>query len=658
MKQVLAVFVISAGLTACNPQADNQTETQTQAGSEAVQSVEQKENIVFEAYPAQLFHETTSYRLSSSGGFGFSHDGSKILISSDKTGIFNAYTLSLSGETQALTHSDDFPYYAQSFFPNDDRVVIQGDQGGNELDHVFVREQGGELHDLTPGDKLKAGFIGWHESGDIFYISTNERDPSSMDVYAYQADDYSRKLIFENDKLNIGSISPDGKHLALVKAITSANADIFMADLTNSDAAPVLITQHEGNISYGSYGFTPDSEQLLFATDEFGEFNQAWTYTLDTQERSSLIEADWNVSYVNYSPSGRYRVSAINADGVTELEILDTQTDKPLALKGVPGGELSQIRFTQDEKRIAFALNTDTSPRNIYTSDLVSGKTEKLTTALPSGISEDNLVTASIVRYESFDGLKIPGILYMPKNASEAAPAPALVWVHGGPGGQSTKGYSPTIQHLVNHGYTVLAANNRGSSGYGKTFFHLDDRKHGEEDLMDIVYARNYLEGLEGVDKDRIGIIGGSYGGYMTVAALTYHPDVFDVGVDIFGVTNWERTLKSIPAFWGAFRDALYDEMGDPATDQERHRRISPLFHTEHIKKPLYVVQGANDPRVLQVESDELVAAVRANGVEVDYVLFPDEGHGFQKRKNRITNSERIVQFLDRHLKKQEVRAE
>ena len=649
MKQALATFILLAGLNGCNSQTSPSDSTMQNAQDTMAAS-----NVAFETYPAELFHETTSYRLSNSGGYGFSHDGSKILMSSDQTGIFNAYTISLSGTAAPLTQSDDFPYFAQSFFPNDDRVIIQGDQGGNELDHVFVRKLDGELHDLTPGSELKADFISWHEDGDVFYISTNERDPSSMDIYAYRADDYSRKLIFENDKLNIGAISPNGEHLALVKTVTSANSDIFIVDLQAENAEPVLITKHEGNISYGPYGFTPDSKNLLFATDEFGEFNQGWAYNLATEENSVLVEADWDVNYIFFSPTGRYRVSAVNADGVTELEIFDTQSGNPIALKGIPSGELSQIRFTGDENRIAFALNTDTSPRNIYTVDLASGVSQKLTSALPPAIREENLVTASIVRYSSFDELQIPGILYMPKQASTASPAPALVWVHGGPGGQSTKGYSATIQHLVNHGYTVLAANNRGSSGYGKTFFHLDDRKHGEEDLMDIVYARRYLEGLDGVDKDRIGIIGGSYGGYMTVAALAYHPEVFDVGVDIFGVTNWERTLKSIPAFWGAFRDALYDEMGDPATDQERHRAISPLFHTENIIKPLYVVQGANDPRVLQVESDELVKAVRANGVEVDYVLFPDEGHGFQKRKNRITNSERIVQFLDKHLKKQE----
>jgi dipeptidyl aminopeptidase/acylaminoacyl peptidase len=207
------------------------------------------------------------------------------------------------------------------------------------------------------------------------------------------------------------------------------------------------------------------------------------------------------------------------------------------------------------------------------------------------------------------------------------------------------------IQHLVNHGYAILAANNRGSSGYGKTFFHMDDRKHGEVDLKGIVQAKTYLQSLDWVDGERIGIIGGSYGGYMVGAALAFEPGVFDVGINIFGVMNWVRTLESIPPWWESFKEALYDEMGDPAVDGERHRRISPLFHATNITTPLLVVQGANDPRVLQVESDEIVAAVRANDVPVEYVLFEDEGHGFTKRENKIEASEAYLAFLDKHLR-------
>ena len=248
-------------------------------------------------------------------------------------------------------------------------------------------------------------------------------------------------------------------------------------------------------------------------------------------------------------------------------------------------------------------------------------------------------------------GLEIPSILYKPREASAENPVPALVLVHGGPGGQTTKGYRAMVQHLVNHGYAVLGANNRGSSGYGKTFFHLDDKRHGEEDLRDIVEGRRYLESLDWVDGERIGVIGGSYGGYMTAAALAFHPDVFDVGINIFGVTDGAHAREH-PALWGSFRDALYDEMGDPATDAERHRRISPLFHASNIVRPMLVVQGANDPRVLQVESDELVVAVRENEVPVDYVLFDDEGHGF-KRANWIEAQEAYLRFLDTHLANQ-----
>jgi dipeptidyl aminopeptidase/acylaminoacyl peptidase len=207
---------------------------------------------------------------------------------------------------------------------------------------------------------------------------------------------------------------------------------------------------------------------------------------------------------------------------------------------------------------------------------------------------------------------------------------------------------------MVNNGYAVLAVNNRGSSGYGKTFYQMDDLNHGEKDLQDCVEGKNWLAEQPEIDGDKIGIIGGSYGGYMTMAALTYAPEEFDVGVNLFGVTNWLRTLKSIPPYWESFRESLYKELGDPFTnDSIRLRQISPLFHTEKVTKPLIVLQGAQDPRVLQIESDEIVAGVKANGVPVEYVLFEDEGHGFVKKKNQIEAYSQVLKFLDKYLKKE-----
>jgi len=608
-------------------------------------------------YPAAVFHNTTDYSIANST-IAYSGDGRKLLITANATGVFNAYALDLeSGEQSALTDSDTTAVFAVSYMPDGARYLYTHDQDGDELNHIYVDGPDMEPHDLTPGENIKAGFVGWIDNNTAFIVQSNERNPEFFDLYRYDANTYARTLVFENN-LGLGGfvISHDGANGAGVKSRTSADDNIYLfsmaADTEAVGAEPQLITEHEGNIAHSLYAFTPEGDKLVYGTDEHGEFTQAWTHDLSTSAKSPLIEADWDVQYVSYSPSGRYRVHGVNNDASTEVSIYDRNRNKVVKLpKGLPRGELRNVRFAPDEKSIALIVNASRAPSNIFTAKLNKRSFRQYTQALNPLIEPDNLVSSQVVRYKSFDGLDIPAILYKPIGASADNPAPALVWVHGGPGGQTRTGYSATIQHLVNHGYAVLGANNRGSSGYGKTYFHMDDKKHGEVDLQDIVYGRTYLEGLDWVDGDKVGIIGGSYGGYMVMAALAFEPDAFDVGINIFGVTNWVRTLKSIPPWWASFRESLYDELGDPETDEERHHRISPLFHADNVTKPVLVIQGANDPRVLQVESDEMVAGLRENGVPVEYILFPDEGHGFRRRDNRITASDAYVKFLDQYLR-------
>ena len=609
---------------------------------------------VARTYTAAEFFQTRSYGMSSPAGLGFSADGQSILVNSDETGVFNAWAVPVAGGAPVqLSASTTVATRGLSYFPADARVLLAADSGGggSELTHVYVRELDGTVRDLTPGDNVKADLLGWNGARDAFWVTSNVRDPEVFDLYAYDPVTYESRLVFQNPGMFIADVSPDGRWVAIDKPNTSADSDVYLVDL-QAGGEPRLITAHEGAVSHGTYAFSPDSRQLIYGTDAHGEFNQAWTYDLATGETAPLIQADWDVQFVSFSPSGRYRVSALNADASTELTLLDTASGRPVRLSGLPAGDIGQVRFNADETRIAFTVSSDTSPNDVYTADLTTGQARRLLTALNPAINEADLVESSIVRFAASDGTVIPGVLYRPRGASAATPAPAIVFVHGGPGGQSTRGYSPMIQHLVNHGYAVLAANNRGSSGYGKTFFHLDDRAHGEADLQDIVDAGTWLREQDWVADDQVAVMGGSYGGYITAAALAFHPDAFEAGVNIFGVTNWVRTLESIPAWWGAQRDALFDEMGDPATDAERHRRISPLFHAANIRRPMLVVQGANDPRVLQVESDELVAAVRANNVPVEYVLFPDEGHGFQRRDNRVTAQEAYLSFLNQHVRR------
>ncbi len=606
-------------------------------------------------YTAAAFHNTTSY-----SGASFSADESRLLISSDTTGAWAVYSMPVAaGEPRQLTDSAG-PVFAQSYFPDDDRFLYAGDQGGNELNHLYVGSDGaGDVPegavDLTPGDNVRASFAGWGRDGGAFFVRTNERTPFAMDLYRYEVPplgtwEFERERVFENDgTFNLGDVSDDGRWLALDKLTSNYDSDVYAYDLMAGHL--VRVTEHEGEVEHSSGGFTPDSAQLYYRTNEHGEFNQVWSYDLAGGSRELVLAADWDVFGVSFSETGRYRVSAINEDASTSVEVLDTETGSPVALPDLPAGDIGQVRFSASDRLMAFYLSSDRAPSDLYVHDLEQGgEALRLTRSLNPEIDVEDLVTTEVIRYPSFDGLEIPAILWRPHTASAENPVPAMVWVHGGPGGQTRRSYRADIQHLVNQGYVVLGVNNRGSSGYGKTFFHMDDKKHGEVDLRDCVWARTWLESQDFVNGSRVGIIGGSYGGYMVAAALAFEPEVFDVGIDIFGVTNWIRTLESTPPWWQAQKVALLGELGDPATERERLHRISPLFHASNIVRPLLVVQGANDPRVLQVESDELVEAARANGVPVEYVLFPDEGHGFRNRVNRIEASERYAAFLAEHL--------
>lgn len=599
-------------------------------------------------YSIDQFMGTTTFR-----GASFSADNSRVLVSSDATGIFNAYAVPMEGGApEPLTHSEDDAILAVSFFPEDDRFLYSADQGGNELSHLYVRETDGTVVDLTPGDGHQAQFNGWNNDRSAFFVATNERDNRYFDVYLYHVTDgYSREMIFENTEgYYPGAVSGDSRWIGLMKPRTTNDNNLYLYDRSSGET--LHITPHEGDVSSGISDFSPESTHLLYTTNEGGEFSRLWKYDLASGAKESVVESDWGVMYGGYSESGAFLVVGINNDARTELRIYDPETMTPVELPEIANADITGVGFSRDESLMAFYANSSRNPSDLYVQATDGSAPRQLTESLNTEIAPTDLVDGEVVRFASYDGVEIPGILYKPIEASPENKVPALVWVHGGPGGQSRMGYSPLIQYLVNHGYAVYAINNRGSSGYGKTFYAMDDKRHGEADLGDVVASKTMLAETGWVNEEQIGIIGGSYGGYMVLAALAFEPEAFDVGVDIFGVANWVRTLESIPPWWEAQREALYSELGDPTTDLERLTRISPLFHAGNVVKPLIVLQGANDPRVLQVESDEMVEAVRQNGVPVEYMVFPDEGHGFRNKDNQISGYRAVLTFLDTYLKR------
>ncbi|MEO7219739.1 MAG: S9 family peptidase [Gemmatimonadaceae bacterium] len=596
-------------------------------------------------YTVADFYANTSY-----SGASWSPDRTHILVSSNATGIWNAYLIpAAGGPSRQLTQSTTQSIFAQSYFPADDRILYSSDEDGNELTHIYVRNPDGTTRDLTPGAKVRASFEGWAGDDRSFFISTNERDERYFDLYEMTVDGYRRSLLYTNTAgFDLGGVSRDKRYLALSKSRTTADSDIHLHDLRGNTTRN--ITAHTGSVSNSPAEFSPDGSKLLFVSDDAGEFASLRAYDLATGAKTTIYQQNWDILGANYSKGGKYLVVYVNDDSRFAARVLDAATLTPVVLPAMPTGLVRGVSISRDDAALAFYASDGSAPSDLYTSR-IGASPARLTNALNARIRRQDLVQPRVTRFRSYDGIEIPGVLYTPHKASAQRKAPAIVLVHGGPGGQAQVGYSAVTQALVNHGYVVFDINNRGSSGYGKTFFAMDDKKHGEADLGDVIASKQMLVATGVVDSARIGIMGGSYGGYMVLAALTLQPDAFRVGVDLFGISNWMRTLTSIPQWWESFREALYVEMGDPKADSVRLHRISPLFSAERIKVPLMVMQGANDPRVLKVESDEIVAAARKNGVPVEYVVFPDEGHGFVKKENQIRGYTAVIAFLDQHLK-------
>ena len=592
-------------------------------------------------------------------GSSFSPDESKILVSSKLSGIYNAYEIDIATGTKTqLTSSSTNAIYGRSYFPEDERIIYTSDQEGNEISHIYLREENGITTDLTPDSLAKSNFGGWNHSKTKFYVVSNKRDPKYFDLYkttigdknTSEADVFHSEMVYQNDEgFNISSISTNERYFALSKSITTNRTEMYLLDSESGES--INLSLNDSTANYSPQYFDLEDKNLFYLTNEGNEFMYLKSYNLISGEHKTELKEDWDILYAYLSQNAKYQVIGINDDAKTVIKVFNQADGSLVKLPDIPAGEISSVNISDSENLMSFYISSSKSSSNLYVYNFTTGKLSQLTDTMNPEINQDDLVDGKVIRFKSFDGMEIPAILYTPKGLAEGEKVPALLQIHGGPGGQTRLNYTDRIQYFVNHGYAILAVNNRGSSGYGKSFYAADDLKHGDEDLRDCVESKKFLASLGYIDMDRVGIMGGSYGGYMVMAALAFTPEEFALGVNYFGVTNWLRTLKSIPPWWESFREALYGELGNPYTDSLALYNKSPLFFANQITKPFIVLQGTNDPRVLKVESDEIVDNARANGVEVEYVLFDDEGHGFRKKENNITASKKVLEFLDKHFK-------
>lgn len=585
-------------------------------------------------------------------GSGFNADETKVLVGSNSSGIYNVYELNISDTLmRPLTNSKKESFFAVDYLPRSRKFLYSADNGGDENTHLYLKSEADiSAVDLTPWPKSANSFFGWSNDKKSMYITSNKRNPQFFDLWKLDTLTWTPVMIYQNDAgMDPSGISKSERFIALTKSITSDKNELYLFDAKNKKT---IRLSNDNEANWYPMAFEKNDSIMYYVTSDGSEYAYLVKYNINSGKAEKIFEDQWDVANMSLSENEKFHTIFVNEDGKNKVLLFDHNTNKPVDFPEIKDGDILGVNISESEKNLLLTVGSSTSPQNLYVYNLGDKTLKQLTSTLNKEIDQNDLVKAEVVRFKSFDGLEIPAIFYKPLQAGKNNKVPALVSVHGGPGGQSRIGFSNSIQYYVNHGYAVLAVNNRGSSGYGKTFYKMDNRDHSNGDLKDCIWGKKWLAQQDYIDSTAIGIIGGSYGGCMVLGALAFHPEEFKVGVDLFGVANWIRTLRSIPPYWESYKKALYEEMGDPySADSIRLKNISPLYNYQKINKPLIVFQGSNDVRVLPVESDEIVEGVKKNGVPVEYVVFPDEGHGFVKKENQITTAKRTLEFLDKYLK-------
>lgn len=594
----------------------------------------------------QLYNNNSVY------GSAFNSDETKLLINSNSTGINNVYELSINDTSvKPLTKSTKESFYSIDYLRGTNTYLYSADSGGNENSHLYLQKQENFSNkDITPWRGSQNNMYGWSDDKKFLYVSSNKRNPKFFDIWKLDTVRWIPVMFYQNDSsYDPGAISKTERYISLTKSITTDKNELYLYD-RNGRTMKRLSNDNEA--AWYPAAFERNDSILYYITNDGSEFSYLVKYNINSGKADKMYATNWDVVGMDLSENEKYHTITINEDGKNKVLLFDHAADRQVDFPAIKDGDVKGITISPSEKNMLLTVGSSNSPNNLYVYNFEKKELKQVTKTLNNQVNENDLVKAEVVRFKSFDGKEIPAIYYKPLTASKDHKVPGLLWIHGGPGGQSRIGFSNDIQYLVNHGYAVLAVNNRGSSGYGKTFYKLDNKDHSNGDLKDCIWGKKWLQQQDYIDTSKIGIEGGSYGGCMVLGALAFHPEEFKAGVDIFGVANWLRTLRSIPPYWESFRKALYEEMGDPNTaDSIMLKKTSPLFHYQMINKPLIVFQGMNDVRVLPVESEEIVAGVKKNGVPVEYITYPDEGHGFAKKENQITTAKRTLIFLDKYLK-------
>jgi dipeptidyl aminopeptidase/acylaminoacyl peptidase len=580
----------------------------------------------------------------------FSPDGRHIAFVSDMSGIPQVWTVEAKGGFPRLVTALEDPVGDVAWSPDGAWLAFSVAPGGglNEQVHV-VRPDGTGLRRLTAGGKDN-NFLGdWTPDGKHLFLSSNRRDPATTDSYLVDVTSGELRQVAENHGTGgITDVSHDGSHAVLDRLKSRGSNDLFLLDLERS--AEVILTQHEGPGTFLDGQFSPDGRTIYLGSNKNRDRIAFARIKIDRAGRPGPIEViakreDAELQSFRVNRQGTTAVLFWNVGGKTELSVVDLGSSRVRRGPTPPVENIFSPRFSRDGKRLCMVGWGAAAPVDVWLLDLATRRFTQVTRSPHAGIDLAALARPELVRYRAQDGLELSGWLYRPRDSK--GPLPMVLSFHGGPEGQARPGFNSTFQALVGRGIAVFAPNVRGSAGFGKTFVNLDNGALRVGAVKDIKATVDHMVQAGLADPKRIGIMGGSYGGFMTMAGLTDYPDLFAAGADLYGVVNFETFFKNTQPWMAAISTVEY---GDPVREAELLRRLSPIGRIDRVRAPTLVVHGANDTNVPLVEAEQVVRSLRARKVPVEYVLFPDEGHGASKVVNQIREAVAIVRWFDRHL--------
>jgi len=593
----------------------------------------------------EQFAATRNYQ----GGLTLSPDGSQIAYSTNTSGQFNIWRQSSDGGyAHQVTSFTDQAVRELSWSPDGSKLLFLADHQGNEQFQLHLVDPENGWPERLPGEPDVQNHLGsWSSDGRSFAYAANDREPTEQDILIRDATNGEvRRVLAGEGVYDAAHWSPDGKFLTAIKSQSNTNTDIILIDLVNGTHVTVL--PHEGDVKTYAGPWAADGSGFYFVSDQDREFAGVGFYTIATGVGAWVETPDWDIEALELSADGSVLAWIVNEDGYSRLYARDLKTGQMIKLPSTPAGVNGGLAISRDGRRLALLQISPARPGEIHVIDLQTGTSRQITDGFLGGVPADAMIQPELVRIAAFDGREIPAFLYRPRGQG---PFGVVYSIHGGPEAQErpTYAYNGLYQYWLSRGIGVLATNIRGSTGYGKSYQKLIHRDFGGDDLKDFESAAKYLQSLPWVDASRLGLFGGSYGGFAVLSCASRLPEYWAAAVDIVGPSNLVTFAKAVPPTWRRF---MAGWVGDPFTEEEFLLSRSPITYVDQIKAPLFVIQGANDPRVVKPESDQIVERLRARGIEVRYDVYEDEGHGFTKRTNSLKAMKDSAEFLERYLAK------